>query len=277
MSRIGGIDVPPKKVSDRIMGIPKTVKRGMYDLEEEDGKPLVAEQARFIIESLKDGKTIAACYFMNYSGFRSGEVYNVTVGELKWDEKLGLMKVKTPKIIEKEGVPSKGFRYGTLEVWEKVQSLIEGLKDSDHPFRANENQSKSAFVEGLHRKHRAVFETRADLNGFDKDVGRYEYNVHSWRARCATEYARTQGISDADGYIRHAGSMKQYFKKTPEERVQAFKEASIDLAIYQVDKKEAENKLKDVELSKMAELEKIIRELQAKEKSRAESEKMKKD
>ncbi len=91
-----------------------------------------------------------------------------------------------------------------------------------------------------------------------EDTGRRKYNLHSWRKRCSTEYARANNESMADGYLRHSKYLAQYHQKTKEERVEAFRKAEMDLAIDETEKKNA--KIKELESDK-TELEKIKAEL----------------
>lgn len=257
MSRVGGLSVSDTLSSHRILGVPKIVRKGTYDVEEDEGKPLTADQARYVIESLSHKKIISICYFMNYTGFRSGEVFNVKKSELVWDGEIKLLKVRIPPKVIKDTV-TKGWRYATELTYEKIKPFLVGLGEDDHPFRTNENQSLESFEMNVRKTLRVVYNSREDLCEKDPDNNRYFYNVHSWRARNGTEYARTHGIPDADGYLRHARGLTTYYKKTKEEREQQFKRACLDLAIYQVDKKEAELKLKDREISENEILKKRI-------------------
>jgi len=90
------------------------------------------------------------------------------------------------------------------------------------------------------------------------DSNRHKYNVHSWRKRCSTEYGRSAGESQADGYIRHAGNLKQYHLRSIKEREQMFRVACIDMAIDGLDKKDAELKVAQKEATKVQQLEKAI-------------------
>jgi len=263
MGRVGGIYIPDPLAERRLLGIPKIVKKGTYDVEEDEGQPLTASQARWVIEKLTNTKIIAICYFMNYTGFRSGEVYTVKKSDFIWDEKKQLYKVRLPSRVIKDTI-TKGWRYLPRIGYDKISPLLAGLPDEYHQFRATENQKAASFGNNVLHALRVVYNKHPELCEFDPENNRYFYNVHSWRARCSTEYARTQGIPDADGYIRHARGLTTYYTKSKEERENAFFEACSDLAIYQVDKVMAESKLKDVEISKMDNQEKRIRELEEK-------------
>lgn len=253
MSRVGGIQVPDELVAHRIIGIPKIIRKGTYDVEEDEGKPLTAEQARFVIEKLSHDVVIPICYFMNYTGFRIGEVFTVKKSDFEWIEERQLLRVRIPSRVIKDTV-TKGWRYLPPIAWEKIRPLLDGIPDDFHPFRSSEGQRLSSFENNVLKTLRVVYDKHPELREKDPDNNRFFFNTHSWRSRCSTEYARTQGIPNADGYIRHARGLTTYYKKTKEEREKAFFEACPDLAIYQVDKEVAKNKLQKIELSLMQNL-----------------------
>lgn len=261
MGRVGGIYIPDALAARRNLGISKIVKKGTYDVEEDEGKPLTAPQARCVIEALSNKKIIAICYFMNYTGFRIGEVFTVKKSDFTWDKEKQLYKVRIPARVIKDTI-TKGWRYLPDIGYEKIRPLLDGWEDHEHPFRVNENQKEASFSNNVRHALRVVYNAHPELCEFDEDNGRYFYNIHSWRARCSTEYARTQGIPDADGYLRHARGLTTYYKKSKEERENAFFSACPDMAIYQVDKVVAESKLKDIEIAKKDEQAVQILELQ---------------
>ena len=70
----------------------------------------------------------------------------------------------------------------------------------------------------------------------DPDTGRFKFNLHSWRKRCATEYARKNNEALAHGYIRHTKYLAMYIVKTKDEKIAYFRLAEDDLAIDNIKK-----------------------------------------
>ena len=233
------------------IGIPVIVKKGIYD--DEDAMPLTTPQARAVIGLLKHWKTEVICRTMNDVGFRISEIYNVV--ESDFDFKADPPTLKVPNYAVK-GIKTRGVRYLEKLTVDAIKTLLTGNEDT-HPFRLKEKQKLETFETGVRTKLRSQYH-KLGLDDKYPDSTRYKYNVHSWRKRCSTEYGRTAGEAQADGYIRHAGNLKQYHLRSIEEREQMFRESCIDLAIDELDKKEAELKIAKKEASRVEILEKKL-------------------
>ena len=94
------------------------------------------------------------------------------------------------------------------------------------------------------------------MNQRYEDSGRHKFNLHSWRKRCATEYARKNGEALAHGYIRHRKYLVMYIVKSKEERISYFKKAIMDLAIDEIEKSQYVIDKKDKEIFEMKKMQK---------------------
>ena len=230
------------------IGLPTIVQRGIYD--DEEAEPLTTTQARNVIDSLLHHPTKVICRLMNDIGFRASEVYNIV--ESDFDFKADPPSCKVPDYAVK-GIKTRGVRYLQDSTVEAVQTILSGKPES-HPFRLRENQKLETWETGLRVKLRRAYNKQKLIAKYP-DSDRHKYNVHSWRKRCCTEYGRKNGEAHADGYIRHAGNLKQYHLRSLEEREQQFRAACVDLALDGLAKKDAQLKLKDEENNKLKESE----------------------
>ena len=226
MSQVGGIRIHNDDY--KRIPIPTVVKKGMYD--DEEAEPLTAQQARDVIGRTRDHRSITMYHFMNDTGFRISEVGMVKDSDFNLDTIPAT--VKTPSVSIK-GVKSKGVRFLRSTTTRFVRTLIG---DDDHyTFRKSDDQSVESFRRAELKKIKHVYESLG-MDGIYEDTGRKKFNLHSWRKRCATEYARANNESMADGYLRHSKYLAQYHLKSKEERIEAFRRAEIDLAIDEIDK-----------------------------------------
>jgi len=243
MSQVGGIRIHNDDY--KRIPIPTIVKKGMYD--DEEAEPLTAQQARDVISRTRDHRSITMYHFMNDTGFRISEVGMVKDSDFDLDTIPATVKTPNASI---KGVKSKGIRFLRSTTARFVRTLIQ---DNDHyTFRKSDEQSVEAFRRAELKKIKHVYESLG-MDDVYEDTGRRKFNLHSWRKRCATEYARANNESMADGYLRHSKYLAQYHLKSKEERVEAFRRAEIDLAIDEIDKEKtrtAEEKEKRTRLEK---------------------------
>jgi hypothetical protein len=229
MSQVGGIRLHNDDF--KRIPIPTVVKKGMYD--DEDTEPLTAEQARNVIGRTRDHRSITLYHFMNDTGFRISEAGMVVDSD--FDLEANPPTVKVPAVSIK-GVKSKGVRFLRKHTAILVRTLLEN--DDHFTFRKSNEQDLTAFRRAELKKIKHVYEDLG-MDDIYEDTGRRKYNLHSWRKRCATEYARSNNESMADGYLRHSKYLAQYHLKSKEERIEAFRRAEIDLAIDEIDKEKA--------------------------------------
>jgi len=242
MSQVGGIRIHNDDM--KRVPIPNTIKKGMYD--DEEAEPLTAEQARNVISMVKNQRSIAIYNFMNDTAFRISETSMVVDSDFDFNARPPT--VKTPNISVK-GVLTRGVRYMRLSTSVQIQRLLTG-DDKHFTFRHTDSQTMLAFRNAEYKKIKQAY----DKLGMDKvndDTGRRNFNLHSWRKRCGTEYARSNNESMSDGYLRHSKYLAQYHLKTKEERIEAFKRAEIDLAIDETEKLKVKNRDLEEEKSEL--------------------------
>jgi hypothetical protein len=183
---------------------------------------------------------------MNDTAFRISETSMVVDSDFDFNARPPT--VKTPNISVK-GVLTRGVRYMRLSTSVQIQRLLTG-DDKHFTFRHSDSQTMLAFRNAEYKKIKQAY----DKLGMDKvndDTGRRNFNLHSWRKRCGTEYARSNNESMSDGYLRHSKYLAQYHLKTKEERIEAFKRAEIDLAIDETEKLKVKNRDLEEEKSEL--------------------------
>jgi len=232
MSQVGGIRIHNDDF--KRVPIPITVKKGTYD--DEEAEPLTAQQAKDVISIVKNQRSVALYNFMNDTGFRISEAGMVVDSD--FDFNVSPPTVKIPKVSVK-GVLSKGVRYMRSSTAYKVRRLLNG--NNDHfTFRHDDKQTLIAFRNAEYKKIKLAYDKLGMIQKYE-DTGRRKYNLHSWRKRCGTEYARSNNESMSDGYLRHSKYLAQYHLNSKDERIEAFRRAEIDLEIDESQKLKVKN------------------------------------
>lgn len=253
MSQVGGIRIHDDDF--KRVPIPITVKKGTYD--DEEAEPLTAQQAKEVIGIVKNQKSVALYNFMNDTGFRISEAGMVIDSD--FDFNVSPPTVKIPKISVK-GVLSKGVRYMRSSTAYKVKRLLNG-NDDHFTFRHDDKQTLIAFRNAEYKKIKLAYDKLGMTQKYE-DTGRRKYNLHSWRKRCGTEYARSNNESMSDGYLRHSKYLAQYHLNTKEERVEAFRRAEIDLEIDESQKLRVKNQRLEKEKHELEEKNEKIQSLE---------------
>lgn len=230
LSEVGGVRLHDDDLASIVM--PVVRKRGDYD--DEDAEPLTSTQARKVLGHLESPKTIAACEVMNDTAFRVTETGLIQEKHIHFETEP--CSIDLPSENSKGGKAG-GTRYIRDPTALDVKNLMTGNPDH-HIFRTNDKQSRVAFRVNILDQLRAAYD-KEGLTAIYDDSGHHKYNSHSWRARSGTEYKRANGEDMSHGYLRHTKYLAQYMKYTKEERIQAFKNAEIDLAIDEIDKERA--------------------------------------
>ena len=210
MSQVGGIrlhDDDMKRVP-----IPTVVKKGQYD--DEEAEPLTAEQARNVIGRTRNHRAITLYHFMNDTGFRISEAGMVVDSDFDLSANPPTVKVPNKSI---KGIKSKGVRFLRNTTSNLVRTLFTD-SDDHYTFRNSTKQKIISFRSTELKKIKHVYEVLG-MDDTYEDTGRRKYNLHSWRKRCSTEYARSNNESMADGYLRHSKYLAQYHLKSKEERI----------------------------------------------------------
>ena len=244
MSQVGGIRIHDDDM--KRVPIPNTVKRGMYD--DEEAEPLTAEQANNVINRVKQQRSVALYNFMNDTGYRISEAGMVKDSD--FDFYANPPTVKTPSMSVK-GVMARGVRYLRSSTAFQIKTIIESNKH--YVFRFSDAQSLVAFRKAEYKKIKQAYDELGMTQVYE-DTSRRKYNLHSWRKRCGTEYARNNNESMSDGYLRHSKYLAQYHLKTKDERIEAFRRAEIDLAIDETEKLKVKNTALEDEKEALASL-----------------------
>jgi len=180
---------------------------------------------------------------MNDTGFRISEAGQIQ--EKHIDFQKNPVEIVLPQNNSK-GKSAGGIRYIRRETAKRIKLLCNGSQDR-FIFKLHDSQSILQFRHNELARIRKTYDLLGMTERFE-DTGRHKFNLHSWRKRCATEYARSNGESLAHGYIRHRKYLEMYIVKSKEERISYFQKAVIDLAIDEIEKAKQEINSKDQEL-----------------------------
>ena len=242
LSQVGGIRLHDDDIK---MDVTKPkVSSGNY--ENEESEPLTAKQARDVIELTTDQRSITLYHTMNDTGFRISEAGQIKEKRINFEK--NPVEVFLPQENSK-GKTSGGTRFVRSETAKRLKLLCKEEPEK-FVFRITPTQDVIHFRHNELRKIRKIY----DAIGLDQtyeNSGRHKFNLHSWRKRCATEYARSNGEELSHGYIRHRKHLAMYIIKTKEERIFYFKRAVMDLAIDEIEKSEIALDKKDKELLDM--------------------------
>lgn len=229
LSQVGGIRLHDDDIK---MDVTKP-KITSGDYEDEEAEPLTAEQARNVIEITTDQKSITLYHTMNDTGFRISEAGKIQEKHIHFEK--NPVEIFLPQENSK-GKNAGGTRYVRPETAKRLKVLCKN--NPDHfVFKMYDTQD---IIQFRHNELARIRKTYAVLGMTEKysDTGRHKYNLHSWRKRCATEYARKNGEALAHGYIRHRKHLAMYIVKTKEERTSYFQRAISDLSISDSERKQ---------------------------------------
>jgi len=242
LSQVGGLRLHDDDIKMDVTK-PKPTSGGY---EDEEAEPLTAEQARAVIEITTNHKSITLYQTMNDTGFRISEAGQIQEKHIHFNK--NPVEIFLPQENSK-GKNAGGTRYVRPETAKRLRLLCN--KSSEHYiFKREDSQSIIQFRHNELSRIRKTYD-KLEMNERYSNTGRHKYNLHSWRKRCATEYARKNGEALAHGYIRHRKYLAMYIVKTKEERASYFKKAIIDLAIDEVEKTKYMISEKDKEISNM--------------------------
>lgn len=247
LSQVGGIRLHDDDLVS--INLPISRKRGDYD--DEQAEPLTDSQARQVLSHLRSVKTIAVCHTMNDTGFR------ITEAGLVQEKHINLKKNPCEVFLPPEN--AKGGRVGGTRfirdsTANKVKNILTGDPEN-FVFKKNKNQTRISFRKTVLEQLRTAYD-KEGLVAVYEDTGRHKYNTHSWRKRCGTEYKRSNGEDLAHGYLRHTKYLAQYMHYTPQDRVESFRKAEIDLAIDGIEKTQYMMNKQDKEIFEMKKIQK---------------------
>ena len=221
------------------------------DYEDEEADPLTAEQARKVIEITKNQKSITLYHTMNDTGFRISEAGKIQEKHINF--KKSPVEIFLP-MENSKGKNAGGTRYVRGETAKRLKMLCNG-NENHFVFKIYDEQNIIHFRHNELAKIRKTY-NRIGMSERYEESGRHKFNLHSWRKRCATEYARKNGESLAHGYIRHRKHLAMYIVKSKEERISYFERAMIDLAIDEIEKTQSIIDNKDKEIFEMKKMQK---------------------
>ena len=227
LSQVGGIRIHNDDIK---MDVTKP-KTDSGDYEDEEAEPLTAEQARRVIELTTDIKTIALYHTLNDTGFRISEAGQIQEKHIDFTK--NPVEIFLPKNNSK-GKNAGGIHFVRDETAKRLEILCAN-NEEHYVFKMHDKQSTMQFRRNHLARIRKTY-NKLGMNQCYKESGRHKYNLHSWRKRCATEYARKNGEALAHGYIRHRKYLQMYFVKSKEEKIEYFKRAIEDLAIDEIEK-----------------------------------------
>lgn len=225
----GGIRINDDDVRDFI-----TIPRSITD--DEDAEPITLEIARDIIANTKDPKRRTMYYFMKDTGFRISETGLTQKKHIHLE--MNPPSVFIPKINSKGKVAS-SWVYLTGESAKRISILIKNMTDDDFVFKRYNEQPLKSFRENELELIRLVYDKLGLVERYAHN-NRYKYNLHSWRAFCATQFSKNTSEELAHGYIRHKKYLAQYIRKTDEEKRELFKKASVNLTLDESERKQME-------------------------------------
>lgn len=258
VAQVGGIRIHEEDIKTSVT-MPK--QKGHY--EEEDAEPLSATMAQRILEETKSKRSRALYLVMNDTGFRISEAGQIKEKHLDFSK--NPIEIFLPEDNSK-GKNAGGTRYLQKNTAEYLKQFCRGEPE------------RFVFLDGdlKNFRQKMLAQIRVVYNSLGQhefpeflekkpDNGRHKFNLHSWRKRCSTEYARKNGVELAHGYIRHTKYLGMYILKTKDEKIGFFRAAEDDLAVNQINKtkkamKEATKNLKVFN----AEKDKMLTEQQAK-------------
>ena len=180
---------------------------------------------------------------MNDTGFRISEAGQIQEKHIHFDK--NPVEVYLPQENSK-GKNAGGTRYVRPETAKRLRVLCRGNPEY-FVFKMYDSQNIIRFRHNELARIRKTYDSLGMTERYDES-GRHKYNLHSWRKRCATEYARKNGEALAHGYIRHRKHLAMYIIKTKEERISYFQKAVIDLAIDEIEKSRNALERKDKEI-----------------------------
>ena len=118
--------------------------------------------------------------------------------------------------------------YITKEAENYLLPLFKRLGQDQLVFGSCEDISKSVGNEEL-----IFWKLRKQIGLVQKyeNSGRYKISLHSFRAFCETQASNTNGMEYAHALIGHSGYLDQYYRITPEERLEKYLELEPKLTI----------------------------------------------
>jgi len=258
VSQVGGIRIHDDDIK---MFVTKPKPKGHY--EEEDAVPLNSAMAQRIMEETKSKRSKAFYMVMNDTAFRTSEAAKIQEKHIDFTK--NPVEIFLPEENSK-GKNTSGTRYLRKSTAEYLKQFIRGEPERLIFLRGTLKNFRQTILIQIRTVYNSLGAHEfPEFLELDPETGRHKFNLHSWRKRCATEYAKKNGEAMAHGYIRHTKYLPQYTLKTKDEKIQAFRRAEDDLAIDQVKKtkaamKEATKNLKEFN----AEKDKMLTEQQAK-------------
>lgn len=149
------------------------------------------------------------------SGMRIGEVVGIRKRDL--DTSQERICITIPAKLTKKKVQRQTFVSKEAETY--LLPIIRRLHPDDLVFGSNDDTYRSVENEEL------IFWKLRKQIGLDEryDNSRmYKINIHSFRSFCETRASNIHGVEYAHALIGHSGYLEQYYRITPEERIEKY-------------------------------------------------------
>ena len=247
LSQVGGIRLHNDDIKMDVI-IPKATSGGY---EDEESEPLTAEQARKVIEITTNQKSITLYHTMNDTGFRISEAGKIQEKHINFEKRPVEIFLPTEN---SKGKTAGGTRYVRIETAKRLKVLCNE-NENHFVFKKYDKQNIVQFRHNELARIRKTYD-KIGMNERYEESGRHKFNLHSWRKRCATEYARKNGEALAHDYIRHRKYLGMYIVKSKEERISYFERAMVDLAIDEIEKSQCIIDKKDKEIFELKKMKK---------------------
>lgn len=200
---------------------------GLPQILEQELEPLEKHELALILQGTNKPKRKALYWFISSTGCRISEALQV--------RKRNIDFTQTPALVTLPVEITKGKRrtryvYLTSENTPFIRQICTKLEDDDLIFTKAKTVDSATTYE--HDAYNRLIEYLG-LNEKYSHNGRYKKNFHSIRAFTSSQiYDYTRDSEYAHAYIGHDRYLKQYLRKTPEQRAKMFKEVQPALMIF---------------------------------------------
>tara|TARA_B100000676_G_scaffold283739_1_gene310745 strand:- start:2741 stop:3865 length:1125 start_codon:yes stop_codon:yes gene_type:complete len=211
---VHGIKITNEDVKDYIQ-FPK--------IRKEPRRALPLEVLKRIFNHAKE-ENRALYYLLVTSGMRLSEGLSLTKSNFHFDEDPIRISIHADDTKTQQGRET----FITNEAYEKIKPLINGQAMDEPLFRKEPDLRRAVIQE---EQNFGNIRKRLGLTEKYPNSTRYVVNIHALRAYFHTKASRKHGVEYANALDGHSAYLSQYYRHTPEERSQLYKELEPDLFI----------------------------------------------